>query len=97
MIHQSCGGAVSRRRATVLPNYRWIGAKGIRRWLAVQAVHRSERGSEMSSSATQVTELLLRWGRGDEAARELLIPAVYEELRRLARHHMRRERPNHTL
>ena len=50
----------------------------------------------MSSSRTQVTDLLLRWGRGDEAAREVLMPAVCDELRRLARNYMRRERVNHT-
>jgi RNA polymerase sigma-70 factor, ECF subfamily len=36
--------------------------------------------------AGQVTELLLQWSRGDNAAREALIPIVYNELRRLARH-----------
>jgi RNA polymerase sigma factor (TIGR02999 family) len=32
-----------------------------------------------------VTELLLRWSEGDVAAREELIPLVYNELRRIAR------------
>jgi RNA polymerase sigma factor (TIGR02999 family) len=35
--------------------------------------------------------------RGDQAASEKLIPLVYDELRRLARSYMRRERPDHTL
>ena len=43
------------------------------------------------------TELLLAWGRGEEAAFDQLVPLVYDELRRLARGHMARERPNHTL
>ena len=51
----------------------------------------------MPSTASQVTELLLKWGDGDQTARDQLIPAVYDELRRLARHYMRRERANHTL
>ena len=38
----------------------------------------------MSSSSNEVTELLARWGGGDEDAREALIPVVYQELRRIA-------------
>jgi RNA polymerase sigma factor (TIGR02999 family) len=38
-----------------------------------------------SASSNQVTELLARWSDGDAAAREALIPVVYDELRRLAR------------
>ena len=44
-----------------------------------------------------VTQLLLAWSAGDENALNELIPLVYEELRRLAKSHMRRERPGHTL
>ena len=44
-----------------------------------------------------VTQLLLAWGRGDEAARDELIPLVYDTLRRIARHHLRGERAGHTL
>ena len=44
-----------------------------------------------------VTELLARWNRGDAGAFEALMPMVYGELRRLAAHYMRRERPDHTL
>jgi RNA polymerase sigma factor (TIGR02999 family) len=39
----------------------------------------------------------LNWGQGDQGAREALIPLVYDELRRLARRYLRRERPDHTL
>jgi RNA polymerase sigma factor (TIGR02999 family) len=35
--------------------------------------------------------------RGNQEAAEKLVPLVYEELKRLARRHMRRERPDHTL
>jgi RNA polymerase sigma factor (TIGR02999 family) len=49
------------------------------------------------ASSARVSELLVHWGHGDHAALEALIPLVYDELRRLARHHLRRERPNHTL
>ena len=44
-----------------------------------------------------VTELLLAWGRGEETALEKLMPVVYQELRRMARGHMRGERVDHTL
>jgi RNA polymerase sigma-70 factor, ECF subfamily len=44
-----------------------------------------------------ITQLLLEWRRGDQAALEQLMPLVYEELRRLARQCMRGERAGHTL
>ena len=44
-----------------------------------------------------VTELLLAWGGGDEAALEALLPAVYAELHAQARRAMRRESEGHTL
>lgn len=44
-----------------------------------------------------VTQLLVAWSNGDEAARDQLVPLVYEELHRLAHHYMSRERPGHTL
>ncbi len=43
------------------------------------------------------TQVLLDLQKGDEAAAAKLLPLVYDELRGLARHHMRRERPSHTL
>src|ERR1700680_231945 len=50
-----------------------------------------------SKSPEEVTELLKAWSKGDQAAFDQLAPIVYAELRRLARHHMARERPDHTL
>jgi RNA polymerase sigma factor (TIGR02999 family) len=44
-----------------------------------------------------VTQLLVEWGEGDEAALDKLMPLVYAELRRLANNYLRRERVNHTL
>lgn len=41
--------------------------------------------------------MLLAWNRGEDAALEALLPLVYDELRRLASHYMRRERDGHTL
>jgi RNA polymerase sigma factor (TIGR02999 family) len=50
-----------------------------------------------SNSSTQVTQLLGRWRNGDRAALDSLIPLVYKELRRIAQHYLRNERPGHTL
>jgi RNA polymerase sigma factor (TIGR02999 family) len=45
----------------------------------------------------RISQLLTDWANRDPAAREQLVPIVYEELRRLAHHYMRGERPDHTL
>jgi RNA polymerase sigma factor (TIGR02999 family) len=45
----------------------------------------------------ELTELLVAWSDGDEAALERLAPLVHSELRRLAGHYMRRERGGHLL
>jgi RNA polymerase sigma factor (TIGR02999 family) len=44
-----------------------------------------------------VTDALVRWSKGDEAARAELFPMVYAELRRIARRYMKKEREGHTL
>jgi len=44
-----------------------------------------------------VTELLLAWSEGDEAALASLVPRVYAELHGLAHHYMRSERPGRTM
>jgi RNA polymerase sigma factor (TIGR02999 family) len=44
-----------------------------------------------------ITGLLQAWTAGDQSALADLVPIVHDELRRLARRHMRRERPDHTL
>ena len=48
-------------------------------------------------SPSDVTALLVQWSGGDEQALEALMPLVYDELRRVASRHLRRERPDHTL
>jgi RNA polymerase sigma factor (TIGR02999 family) len=48
-------------------------------------------------SRQEVTQVLLEWKQGDSNAAERLMPLVYEELRRLARRYLQRERPDHTL
>jgi RNA polymerase sigma-70 factor, ECF subfamily len=48
-------------------------------------------------SPPEVTQLLLAWSQGEQAALDKLIPVVTAELRRLAHHYMGGERPDHTL
>ncbi len=50
----------------------------------------------MTPQAT-ITQLLIRWRNGDQAALDELTPQVYSELRRLARYYLRQERSDHTL
>jgi RNA polymerase sigma factor (TIGR02999 family) len=45
----------------------------------------------------RVTDLLLAWNNGDQGALDSLIPLVYDELHRIAKHHMGREAPGHSL
>lgn len=49
------------------------------------------------SAPNVITSLLVDWSNGNQAALEELLPLVYDELHRLARSYMRRERPDHTL
>lgn len=48
-------------------------------------------------STHEITDLLVAWGNGDQAALEQLTPLVYQELHRLAEHYMKGERRGHTL
>ena len=48
-------------------------------------------------TSVSITQLLADWSGGDESALEQLTPYVYAELRRLAAHYLRKERPDHTL
>jgi len=55
-----------------------------------------EKPPSATPNPGDVTSLLLEWNRGRAGALEELMPIVYEELRRLARAHLGRERPDHT-
>ena len=44
-----------------------------------------------------ITQLLEQWAQGDADAFRALVPIVYEELKDLAGHYLRLERPEHTL
>jgi RNA polymerase sigma factor (TIGR02999 family) len=50
-----------------------------------------------SASSQQVSELVRAWGKGEREALKMIVPLIYNELRRLAHHQMRQHRPNHTL
>jgi len=45
----------------------------------------------------EVTDLLQSWSRGDAAALDRLVPLIFDDLRRMARRHLRGERDSHTL
>lgn len=45
----------------------------------------------------QITQLLVRWAKGDRSALDLLTPVVYSELRKIAEGYLRRERGGNTL
>jgi RNA polymerase sigma factor (TIGR02999 family) len=51
----------------------------------------------VTAAPANPTSLLLAWGRGDRSALDQLMPLVEDELRRLARRQMARERVGHTL
>jgi RNA polymerase sigma factor (TIGR02999 family) len=55
------------------------------------------KDSDTVPSKIEVTQLLKAWGQGDDGALGRLIPLVQNELHRLARRYMSRERPDHTL
>jgi RNA polymerase sigma-70 factor (ECF subfamily) len=47
--------------------------------------------------AENITEILQALNNGDSTAYEKLIPVIYSELHKIAKHHIRLERSNHTL
>ena len=66
--------------------------------LAANSGHPLRADPVTSSTSSQViTRLLVRWKSGDSAALEALLPLVYDELRKLARHYLASEKPGHTL
>jgi RNA polymerase sigma factor (TIGR02999 family) len=51
----------------------------------------------MTENPQNVTVLLAKWGQGDREALDELTPLVYNELRKLAKSYLRREKVGHTL
>ena len=72
-----------------------------KRGIAIKAVSWHDDGVGLAGSPAMsradVTELLVAWTNGDEAASAPLMEAVYDELRRMARVHLRGERRDHSL
>lgn len=56
-----------------------------------------ESQAETGDETRVVTDLLLAWGEGNEAALDRLLPMLYSELHSMADRSLRRERSNHTL
>ncbi len=54
-------------------------------------------GESATGAPGRITQLLFEWRKGDQASLERLTPLVYDELHRLAKSRMRRERNGHTL
>jgi RNA polymerase sigma factor (TIGR02999 family) len=51
----------------------------------------------LNADRHEVTRLLIDWRQGDEGVPARLMPLIYDELRRLARSYLQRERSDHTL
>ena len=51
----------------------------------------------MEFTPEDVTQLLAKWGKGDRAAFNKLIPVVYRELHKMAKRYMAAQAPGHTL
>src|ERR1700704_6365551 len=57
-----------------------------------------QRAAQPGEAAVgDISTLLRAWSGGDQGALATLTPIVYDELRRLARRYMKRERPGHSL
>ena len=52
---------------------------------------------KLNESQHHITERLVAWSSGETAALDDVMRAVYKELRRIADHYLRLERPDHTL
>jgi len=63
----------------------------------INATLNEQERAMTTPSSNEVTELLLAWNSGEDAALEKLMPLVYDELRRLARNFMSGEREGHVL
>lgn len=103
MIVTTVAGRVDRRPLSTTPciplRYRELtSAAPSSTFLPKSEVLGRINGVRVSESSPQpVSALLIKWRAGDQQALQALIPLVYQELRRIARHHLRQERPDHTL
>src|SRR5215831_10139003 len=65
--------------------------------LAHQENSSSLGGAMTTPSSSEVTQLLLKWGDGDQGAFDRLVPVVHKELHRLAHHYMAGQQRHLTL
>jgi hypothetical protein len=70
----------------------WLGLFALQCVLGHAMPARAVEGGANASNSANLTELLCAWGRGIDQ----LTPIVYQELRRVAKHYLRRERTGHT-
>jgi len=69
-----------------------------RKVFAIESAENQKGANRMSGEAQhEVTQILHDWSGGDAKAPERLMPFVYDELRRLARSFLAKERDDHTL
>src|ERR1700680_3393914 len=55
-------------------------------------------GAHMDNGSSKaIVQALAKWNEGDESALRSVLPLVYDELKKLAHHYLRGERPGHTL
>lgn len=66
-------------------------------WVQLTLFGTPQGSHHVPESAADITLLLNRMGAGDQNAVSELVPLLYRELRRMAAHYLRQERPNHTL
>jgi RNA polymerase sigma factor (TIGR02999 family) len=57
----------------------------------------SEKTLVSMPASVEITALIRAWGGGDQTALDRLTPLVYDELRRIARRHMRNQGGGHAL
>lgn len=50
----------------------------------------------MAEAPARISELPAKWETGNEEALRRLFPLIYDDLRHLASHYLRNERPGHT-
>src|SRR5258705_8929027 len=56
-----------------------------------------QRATQPDADVGDISKLLRAWSDGDQRALKQMTPIVYDELHRLARRYMKRERPGHSL
>ena len=94
----TCWGEEGRERGNLgRPDPFFGGARTCRGCYPRAAFSPDMEGGLTTAPSQEVTELLRAWSRGEEEAREKLIPLIYKDLRQRARRQMGRERQGNTL